>query len=202
MKKIFFKKNRQNKGFTIIETMISISLFLVIIMAGMGALLNANLLHDKSQNMRSILDNLSFVMEDMSRNIRTGYSYYCINTGSPSVSLGSSATKSGQGCWGIAFEPATGGNQWAYEIVSQTINGVTTYFIIKSTDNGSTWVQLTPNEINISGTSGFSILGAEKPLGDLQQPLVIIKLAGTITSRNVSTPFSLQTSVSQRLVDR
>src|SRR3989339_2244393 len=77
MKIVKLKIENCKGGYTIIETMIAISLFLVIIMAGMGALLNANLLHQKSQNMRSIIDNLSFIMEDMSRNLRTGYDYHC-----------------------------------------------------------------------------------------------------------------------------
>ena len=47
----------------------------------MGALLNANLLYNKSKDMRSILDSLSFTMDDMSRNLRTGLNYYCIPLG-------------------------------------------------------------------------------------------------------------------------
>ena len=49
-------------GYTIIETMVAVSIFLIVIMYGMGALLNANLLHQKSQDLRSILDILSFII--------------------------------------------------------------------------------------------------------------------------------------------
>lgn len=195
-------KKSNNAGYTIIETMIAISLFVVVVTAGMGALLNANLLHQKSQDFHSIMDNLSFIMEDMGRNLRTGYDYSCINSGAASSTLGSSVAKSGQNCWGIAFEPSAGGNQWGYEIVSQTLSGVTTYFIERSTDNGATWVQLTPNEVVIdTANSNFSIVGAEPPPGDNQQPFVIIRLVGTITSQGTAIPFSLQTAVSQRLID-
>jgi hypothetical protein len=59
-------------------------------------------------------------------------------------------------------------------------------------------------EIEIdSNNSGFVVKGA-LPVsgGDVRQPFVIIRLVGTITSKdNVITPFSLQTSVSQRLID-
>src|SRR3989344_6032721 len=79
IKKFKIKKFRQiNNGYTIVETMVAVSLFVVITTAGMGTLLSANSLYQKSQNMRSIMDNLNFVMEDMSRNLRTGYSYHCI----------------------------------------------------------------------------------------------------------------------------
>ncbi len=202
-------------GYTIIETMIAVSLFLVIIMTGMGALLNANLLHQKSRDMRSIMDNLSFIMEDMSRNLRTGYNYYCI-TGADTLSS-VSATESGSSCWGIAFESsatpanqvADPNNQWVYYIGNDKK-------IYKSTQGpyvASSFMPLTPDEVEIDTTaSNFSVLGAEPYLGncvspsDCQQPFVTIRLVGTITykpgtSNSVVTPFSLQTSVSQRLID-
>ncbi len=201
----------RNGGYTIIETMIAISLFIVIVMAGMGALLNANLLHQKSQSMRSIMDNLSFVMEDMSKNLRTGYGYHCFVSGDTIPSATSDTMSIPKSCasgWGIAFEYAYGfpsndgisdskdNDQWVYYIN----NGK----IFKSTAGPytqSSFIQLTPDEVIIDPVSGFSVLGAEPPPGNSQQPFVTIRLVGTITFKNVITPFSLQTSVSQRLID-
>ncbi len=182
-------KENHKRGYTLIETMIAISLFIVIIMAGMAALLNANLLHQKSQDMRSIMDNLSFIMEDMSRNLRTGYDYHCIDDGNVLLTNPYSCPIGG----GISFK-STFDSQWVYAIYpDQTIQ--------KSVDGGSTFTILTPPEVKINAISGFSVLGAEPPPANSQQPFVIIKLVGTITFKNVVTPFSLQTSVSQRLVD-
>ncbi|MES3031745.1 MAG: prepilin-type N-terminal cleavage/methylation domain-containing protein [Patescibacteria group bacterium] len=198
------KKNLKIKGgYTIIETMIAVSIFLIVVMIGMGSLLNANLVHQKSRDMRSIMDNLSFIMEDMSRNLRTGYNYACISSETAGGSLGTSTPISGENCGGVAFKPATGGSQWGYEFVSLTIGSVTTSYIIKSTDNGTTWYQITPDEIVIDTVkSGFSVLGAEPASeGNQKQPFVTIKIVGTINSKGVATPFSLQTSVSQRLID-
>ena len=183
-------------GFTIIETMIAVSLFLVVVTAGMNALLNANLLHQKSQDMRSILDNLSFIMEDMSRNIRTGYDYHCFSGIIPSGSPNSQSCSNGKG---ISFKSADG-SQWVY-YVDTTSNG---YGIFKSINGVIT--QLTPNEVNIDSlASGFSVLGAEPPQNPFssteQQPFVTIRLIGIISFKGVDTPFSLQTSVSQRLID-
>jgi len=205
MKKIIIQKNNEKKngGFTLIETMISVALFLIIITAGMGSLLNASAIHQKTQAIRSIMDNLSFVTEDMSRNIRTGSSYHCIREPvTPMADLGDSAPLSsptGLNCWGIAFEPSGGGDQWGYEILSSSGSG----YIVKSIDNGKNWAQLTPLEINIDGQiSGFTITGAKPPAdGDFQQPFVTIRLVGSITSKGTIIPFSLQTSVSQRLID-
>ncbi|KKQ21482.1 MAG: hypothetical protein US33_C0001G0001, partial [Parcubacteria group bacterium GW2011_GWC1_36_9] len=197
---------------TIIETMIAISIFLVIVMVGMGALLNANFIHQKSQDMRSIMDSLSFVMEDMSKNLRTGYNYRCYIdlddiTDDPSIS---STRNCNDGGSGIAFEHQNGRlyinppdnmnyydeDQWAYYIDNGTI------FKSEEGAESGTFVQLTPKEVDINiSYSNFLVLGAEKGDSDSQQPFVTIKLVGEIDSKGVKTPFSLQTSVSQRMID-
>lgn len=190
---------KTENGFTIIETMIAVSLFIVIIMIGMGALLNANLLHNKAQKMRSIMDSMSFVVEDISRSLRTGYHYQCFEKGQ-SLSPGSLGDP--HSCaygWALAFEADTGNSaintdQWAYYINDGKV--------FKSTDGMANSIQLTPDEVVINDISGFSVLGAPSPAADdKQQPFVTIRLVGTITYKDTVTPFSLQTSVSHRLID-
>lgn len=207
---------RLSAGFTILETMIAISLFVSVVMVGMTALLNVNVVNQKSQGMRSIMDNLSFIMEDMSRNIRTGYHYRCYDSTlvwnqSFAQTAGLNTPRSCAGGGVLVFEEARGHtptstvpdtnatDQWIYQVVSS--DGGVTYNINKSIDGGSSWVQLNPTEVVLSSVSGFSVLGAEPPSGNTQQPLVTIRLIGTITIKNVVTPFNLQTSVSQRLID-
>ncbi len=190
------KNNKKTAGFTIIETMIAISLFLVVVMIGMGALLNASLIHTKSQDMRSIMDNLSFIMEDMSRNLRTGYDYHCSNNLSLSdIGIPFSPLSCSNGGVIIAFEPSSGNpdnkDQWIYKIESNNIS--------KSINGGTTWTQLNSSEISLDANSGFWVTGAES--SDTLQPFAIIKLSGAITYKDISTPFSLETAVSQRLID-
>lgn len=196
------KKNKTFcSGYTIIETMIAVSLFIIIVMAGMGALLNANLLHNKSANMRSILDSLSFMVEDISRNMRVGKNYYCIESGDSRIKV--DVPKSGPNCLGVAFEtsigdPANDNDQWVYYIR----NGKLFKSTVGPYDTGANFTELNPDEVVLDTVSGFSVLGAEGLPGNSQQPLVVIRLSGKITLQNgVTTPFSLQTSVSQRLVD-
>lgn len=204
----FFLRKTKNTGYTIIETMIAISIFLIVIMIGMGALLNTSLLHSKSQDMRSIMDNLSFVMDDMSRNLRTGYDYRCSNdTVSSFTSSNINIPLSCPNGNIIAFESASGdpldnSNQWVYAIDNGKVQ--------RSVGSGAagTFIVLTPEEVVIKPYpySYFKVTGAEPPTGtspDTQQPLVTIRLVGNIVNKkdNISTPFSLQTSVSQRLLD-
>jgi len=197
------------KGYTIIETMIAISLFTIIVISGMGALMSANAIHQKSQGMRSIMDNLSFITEDISRNLRTGSRYHCLEIGEsfPALANELSDPKSCEGGgWAIAFEPPLGnpgnpGDQWVYYISDDGK-------IFKAAGGpyeGENFVQLTPDEVVIdSGASGFTVIGAESPLvgADRRQPFAIIRLVGTITYReDIATPFFIQTAVSQRQVD-
>ncbi len=194
-------------GYTIIETMVSISIFIVIILAGMSALLNANVVHRKSQDLRSIIDSLSFVLEDISRNVRTGSTYKCFRKGvdstpTPATVSASPTTRSCSDGFGIAFETDLGlapfTDQWVYYISGGKI--------FKSTDGANTFTQMTSDEVVIDSISGFSVLGAEVPPGNLQQPFITIRFVGKITyklgtSNSFETPFSLQTSASQRLTD-
>lgn len=180
------------RGFTIIETMIAVSLFSIIIIMGTGSLLNTTVLHNKSQDVRSIIDNLSFIMEDISRNIRTGYDFHCIDDGNVTATDPHDCLNGG----GISFKASTG-EQWVYAIYPDGS-------IQKSVSGGTagTFTVLNLPEIVISSVSSFSVSGALPPAGDIKQPYITIKLVGTITSKdNVVTPFSLQTSVSARLVD-
>jgi Tfp pilus assembly protein PilW len=194
-------KNNKQRGFTIIETMIAVSLFIVVVTIGMGALLNANLIHKKSSDVRSIMDNLSFIMDDMARNLRTGYSYHCIDDLTNLINL--ETAKSGTDCVGIAFEqqdgdPVDNDDQWVYYVDASSDIGQ----IMKSTKTGplaTTAFPLTPEEVDIDSVSGFSISGAES--GDDMQPFVTIRLVGSIDFKGAKTPFSLQTSVSQRKID-
>ncbi|MCM2339092.1 MAG: prepilin-type N-terminal cleavage/methylation domain-containing protein [Burkholderiales bacterium] len=167
-------KNKNNSGYTIIETMIAISLFLIVVMIGMGSLLNTTLIHGKSQDMRSIVDNLSFIMEDISRNVRTGYDF--------------------AGGGNIISFTSSNGAAWSYKIEGSNLS--------KSIDGGTNWTQLNSGEITFKNGSGFSLTGVLPPPGDTLQPLITVRLVGEIISKdNISTPFSLQTSISQRLAD-
>lgn len=179
--------------------MIAITLFLVIVIYGMQSLLNANLVHKKTQDMRSILDSLTFTLDDMSKNIRTGSNYHCIEDDIDFNNL--DQPKSCENGSGISFTPAdfSESSTWVYLIfdghIYKTTQPSTSFDITE-------YIQLTPEEVIIENASGFSVLGAESPIdGDNQQPLVIMRLIGTINRNNISTPFSIETAVSQRLID-
>ena len=191
-------------GFTIIETMISVSIFLIVVMIGIDSLLNASLIYQKSRDQRSIMDNLTFIMEDISRNIRTGTDFRCIS-GVFNVSQVNNTPQSCQNGGGaIVFENASGNpgiitDQWVYKIESTGID----FNIWKSVNGAENFILLNPDEIKLASSSGFYVTGAESSLsGNKQQPLITIRLVGKITTKGKETPFALQTTVSQRVLDQ
>lgn len=206
---MYIKNPKHNKGYTIIETMVSIAIFLIVVLAGMNAIFNANLVSHKSEDIRSIVDSMNFILEEMSRSLRTGYTYHCISDGDFSrIDYALSCELGGA----IAFEEAHGNantpeDQWIYKIESS--DGGRTFNILKSVDGGANFVQLNPSQVILysalgQGVSGFKVLGAESPgatPSNTQQPLIVIRLVGEIHYKNTISPFSLQTSVSQRLID-
>lgn len=220
MKIKFLQNNRisvSSKGYTIIETMIAISIFLVLMMGGVSTLLNAFAVHGKSQNMRSEIDNLSFIMEDMSRNLRTGSQYYCITGFDTLVNVNTRKSSpyvspAKQECWGIAFEPPLGNpavatDQWVYYVDTNRVlwkaTSASVSYMLSSPQSSTppnNFIQLTPNNVKVEPNI-FVVFGAEAAPADLQQPLVLIKLKGSVTEKDVVSPFSLETMVSQRLLD-
>ena len=88
------------------------------------------------------------------------------------------------------------------EDTDKSIDGGVTYNISKSTDGGTTWTILNPSEVHLNQYSGFTVSGEVPGPTDTFQPFVTIRLFGNVVSpKGDLTPFDLQTSVSQRLID-
>ncbi len=192
-----YKRQSNMQGFTLIEVMIAVALFTIIMTIGVGAVLNSNNNHKKTQTVRAVLDNLSFIMEDMGRNIRLGSNYHCdaINA---NIEAPLDCLLGGQNLAleGMIGQPGNGSDQIVYGI---TADGK----IIKSTDSGNTSRNLTPPEVVIDPLrSGFVVVGSQAyAAGDRVQPRVIIRLSGKVVYRELSSEFNIQTTVSQRLID-
>jgi prepilin-type N-terminal cleavage/methylation domain-containing protein len=74
-------------GFTLIEMIVSLALFSVVITISVGALLVLIASNRQLQDEQAVLTNLSFALDSMTREIRTGSAYVC---GSESNRTGSS----------------------------------------------------------------------------------------------------------------
>lgn len=200
-----------------IEIIVSISIFTVVMLITMGALLTLNDSSRKAQAIRTVIDNLNFTLEDMNRKIRTGDLYYCyeaINkfshthvpithdcptTGGPTLVLRPQALVVGEAPGWLAYsfekDPVTG-NGGIY-VRNGTIVG-------SNIDFSTPRMEITSPEVNIKNME-FRVIGAEKPVtGEKRQPMVIIDISGTVDLQKdrLKTDFSLQTAVSQRNFDK
>ncbi len=73
------KKNTRkikNKGFTLVEMMVSVAIFSVIMTMGIGTLLNMLNTYKISQKEKQAADSLGFVLETITRELRLGINYY------------------------------------------------------------------------------------------------------------------------------
>lgn len=70
--------NQQNNaGFTLVEMLVSLSLFTVVLTMSVGTLLVLIDANGRAQNMQLIMTNFSFALDSMTREIRTSTDWYC-----------------------------------------------------------------------------------------------------------------------------
>jgi prepilin-type N-terminal cleavage/methylation domain-containing protein len=220
-------KNRQS-GFTLIEAMVAIAIFTIVMVIGISALLSVNNTNKKSQNLRAIIDNLNYVMEDMSRNFKLGSYYHCYSTTfDPGLSIGSvndflaeeqdcdSGTVDHEGSLVVALEPMGGipknddtGTANAEDQVIYVFrpgpSGLTTECLLeKSTDGGREFVPITTTpDIKIDcARSGFNVYNTQSGSDFAAAPRIVMRISGVVTYKEVTTSFSLQTSASQRNIN-
>lgn len=68
--------NKQH-GFTLIEMIVSLGLFSIVVSVAVGALLMLVSTNQRLQGEQSVMTNLAFALDSMTREIRVGSYYYC-----------------------------------------------------------------------------------------------------------------------------
>lgn len=189
------------RGFTLIEMLVSTAIFTVVMVIALGALLSMSESDRKAQTIKSVVDNLNFSMDSMTRAMRTGSAYAC--------GAGGDCPNGGTQ---VSFTDSDG-KPVAYQYSqSASACGNAVGCILRSTDGGTTWAAITAPEVAITYLR-FYLLGS--PVGDGIQPKFTIAVSGYVqfqgggassctglTSSGASTCFSLQTSVTQRIYDQ
>jgi prepilin-type N-terminal cleavage/methylation domain-containing protein len=175
----------KKRGFTLIEILTSLGLFLVVATISMGAIVSIFDANRKTQSLKTVMDNLNFTLESMSREIRFGTNYHCGAVGgftTPRNCPVGSQTISFLSSDGLQIVYRKNGSQ-----IEKSING------------GSTYVAVTAPEITIRNLNIY-VLGAGA--SNLAQPKVVITIQGNSGTKVTSqTDFSVQTTISQRLLD-
>lgn len=187
------------RGFTLVEMMVAVAIFAIVMTVALGALLSMSESDRKAQTLKSVINNLNFALDSMSRSIRTGSVYHCDSSqGSLTAPRDCEAT----GASSLAYQPALGGTViYRLETSSAVLCGQTGQIgcIVRSTDGGVTYGAITSSEVYINSLT-FYVNGAESAF---VQPKATILISGVVKVSGMQTsPFNLQTSVTQRLYDQ
>jgi prepilin-type N-terminal cleavage/methylation domain-containing protein len=67
----------KNKGFTLIEIIVSLAVFTMVAVIAVGAFLKITDANKKSQTLKTAINNINFAMESMTREMRVGSGYHC-----------------------------------------------------------------------------------------------------------------------------
>lgn len=196
-------------GFTLVEMIVSLGLFTVLMLSITGALLSMMDANRKAGAVRSSMDGVNFALDDMSRNIRTGWNYTCITTedisGPPSQSTAldtSSCPTSPITGGGIKIETSAGTMEYYFRPpVGTTFGVINKGFRDKAGLVSYAAVPLTPEDVNVT-SAVFYVLGNNQ-VGDglsTDQPRVFISMTGTSGwKQNLRSTFQLQTLSTSRI---
>lgn len=169
-------KNRLQKGYTLIELIVAIGVFALVMTLSSGAYLMMIGLNRQAQGIATGIDSLSFALESMTRDIRTGSAYDC----------------------GGAGDCPSGGNSFSFKNKSGT---AVTYSLSGSTLEktvGTTPSPLTDPSVTISSLTFYAV-GTKPTPSDYEQSRVTIIVTGTVAAGAGKTQsFTVETGATMR----
>lgn len=193
-------RNKSLTGFTLVEMMVSVAIFAIVMTIALGSLLAISESDRKAQTLKSVINNLNFALDSMSRSIRTGSVYHCDASQSPLTSPRDCSVSSATS---LAYQPSEGGTYvYRLEVADAALCGQPAGrvgCIVRSVNGGTSYSAITSSEVYINALK-FYVTGAQSAA---LQPKVTILISGTVTVTATQTSsFNLQTSVTQRLYDQ
>lgn len=175
--------NKQHSGFTLMEVMVSVSIFTIIVTIGIGSLLTVNKTLQKTRSERQAIDSFSYAVDTMTRRLRTGTNYESLDSSTISFNEQTGEVNDDNGTGNIiTFERK-------YRPDSQ-------FGYIEMTEKNSTGTilnidEITPPEINIEN---FYV----EVFKDGGQPMAKLSIKAKMSNIKQDSIISLQTAVSQR----
>lgn len=209
-------------GFTLIEMIVSLAVFSVVVTISVGALLMLIATNQQLQNEQSVMTNLSFALDSMTREIRTGTNYYC--DAQNNKSAGPNGAKIFQDGENLDFSPVqdcSNGNSSGrdYQGVSFVEGGESVtkiadtrlVYFYDATDGKlyrrvsgqaaqsivSSGIYITNAEFFVTGSTPLEAGGASS----LDQAAVTIFLQAKESDDPTSKTYEIQTTVTQRTLD-
>lgn len=190
------------RGFTLLEMIVSVGLFAIVMMVATGAYFTLIALDRQARVTNEIVNNLSFAVDTMTRGIRTGTNYQCLN-----------GTRD-------AFGNSTNGDCTQFSYTDTGLGMKVTYYLEANGTigrcegngvcNDSTASKLTDPAITLSNTAGsygltFYVRGVGTTTAPQsnQQPQVLFTIKGTMPgdSKGTLVPFVIEEDATQRQPD-
>ncbi len=189
------------KGFTLIEVIVSISIFIVVMVVAAGAVLSIIDANRKSHATKSVIDSLNFILEDFARNVVTGSLYSCSTTPSSGTISGALPTDNCPTGWtnNFSFKDQNGKVVvYSYDPISHQIT---------VSHDGGVYLPVNSPEVYITSFDIYVMgVGRQSPNPE-QQPRVFVTIRGygafgDPTNQKYRTEFNVQTSITQRNIER
>ncbi|MDB5245054.1 MAG: seg [Parcubacteria group bacterium] len=170
------------RGFTLVELIVSIGLFIIVLTIVASAYLSLISLNRKARATNDLVSNLSYVVESMSRTIRTGTNYQCGGLG------GTNCASPGNSTFSFTDDQTR-------PVTFSLVGGA-----IDQSVSGQPLDVLTDPRITITNLI-FYVDGVGT--GDQKQPRVLFTISGTIKpdTQTATTSFSIESSATQRLIE-
>lgn len=170
-----------SRGYTLLELIVSIGLFSLVMLVVTSSYLSLLSMDRRARATNELVSNLSFAVESMMRNVRTGTNYSC-GSGNGTCSQLSFRDSQNQTFTYLLRSDGTIGQCTGVGGCSQT-----------------TATQITDPRITITNLT-FYVRGVGT--GDATQPQVTVSIRGTMpTDQGRTTDFTIQTGATQRLID-
>lgn len=201
--KTWDNRRRRNtaRGFSLIELLVSISIFIIVLIMAVGSLLVVIGANARAQNMEQVMTNLSFALDSVSREVRTGRGFYCSGT-DPGGNLSPELTRNCTN--GKYLSVVEGGESLTAGKSNPRVSfryNATNKSIDRRVGNGN-WFQITAPNVVITDMYFYVADTATAAGGDSKQANVTLYVAGHSGDLPTSeSSFAVQTTVTRRIPD-
>jgi prepilin-type N-terminal cleavage/methylation domain-containing protein len=189
------------RGFTLIEMVVSVALFAIVMVVSIGALLSLVTANRKARALESVMNNLNISLDSMVRAERMGSHYVCNGDGIP-VNYDTAGADCVNGGTELSFAPygsdASQKNERTVYFFQTDAQGIGRLY--RSQNGGASSIAITAPEISIDDVNMY-VIGTQP--GDIIQPKVVTVIKGSAGAANakIRTTFYIQATAVQRSLD-